>query len=492
MTATAPRPGVIVTTRTAPPPRAIPTAVGTWFVVGTTDRGPLQPVLVRSMQDFINNFGQRQAYSVLYDSLETYFRLGGVQAYVSRVVGPAALPAQVTLNDPAVAPSLVIKAKGPGAYGNSLRITVTVTGSTFQITVADSVLGTLEISPVFSDQQSAVNWSNLSNWINITLGSSANIPAAISAAALTGGTDDRVNITDAQWLTALNKFSRDLGPGQVSAPGRTTPTGKQQLRDHAAGYNRIALVDLVDSSTPVTLQSAVTSDLRGTNDQFVMAFAPWLIIPGLTPNTFRYVPPSPAVAARIAASDARGNSPNKPAAGNQLGILDWVVNLSQVAFDSGAGIGVTRDAMYDSGVNLIVYRYGNFEIFGWRTAVDPVGTNQDWINAGNARLNMAITARALAIAENYVLDEIDGQGRLFSRWQGDLTAMLTEYWNMGSLYGATPEDAFVVDVGPSVNTPASIQNREIHAQLGLRMSQDAELVYIEISKVPVSQSLAAA
>jgi hypothetical protein len=489
MTATAPRPGSIVTTRATPPSRTIPTATGPWFVVGTSDKGPLRPVMVSSMQDFINQFGQRVSYSLLYDSMETYFRNGGTAAVISRVVGPAALQASANLLDNAAGTSLVVKAKGPGAYGNTLRVTVAVSGA-FTLTISDTVLGTLEVSPAFADQQSAVNWSMLSNWVDISLGASSNIPIAVSNAALTTGADDRTNITDAQWATALSRFTRDLGPGQVSAPGRTTATGKQQIRDHAAAFNRFALVDLIDSASSVTLQSGVTADVRGTNDRYVACFAPWVVIPGLTPTGTRTVPPSPLVAAKISQSDGMGNSPNRPAAGNDRGVADWIVGLSQPPFDNGNGVDVTRDTMYDSGVNQIVYRYGVYEIFGWRTAVDPLGTSQDWLNIGNARLAMAITARALKIAESYLLDEIDGFGHLFAQFAGDLTGMLMEYYIMGSLYGATPEDAFTVDVGPTVNTLTTIAARELHSQIGLRMSQDAELVYIDISKVPVNQSLA--
>jgi hypothetical protein len=145
--------------------------------------------------------------------------------------------------------------------------------------------------------------------------------------------------------------------------------------------------------------------------------------------------------------------------------------------------------MYSLGVNQIVLRYGNYQVFGWRTLVDPNGASQDWINAGNRRLTMAMTAKALAILETYILDEIDGQGRMFTRLKGQLVGMCAEYYTMGSLYGLTPEDAFSVDTGPQVNTLATIANREVHAAIAARMSPDAELVVLEISKIPVSQSL---
>jgi hypothetical protein len=148
--------------------------------------------------------------------------------------------------------------------------------------------------------------------------------------------------------------------------------------------------------------------------------------------------------------------------------------------------------MYTAGVNLVVSRYGVFEVFGWRSLVDPTGADQDWLNLGNCRLAMYIVAQALRIAENYILDELDGRGRTFSAFQGDLRGFLQDIYAKGSLYdggSGKPEDAFAVDTGPQVNTPTTISNKELHASIAVRMSQDAELVVIEVAKVPVTQSL---
>lgn len=500
MTATMPRPGASVIVRQSPPPRVIPTDSGVWFAVGLTDKGPAnRAVLISSLNDFVNWFGQRQTYSPLYDAVETYFRLGGSQAYVGRVVGPAAVIASWNIADSGAAVSLVAKAKGPGAYANTRRITVQVPGnggtlSSFSLLITDTADATIsEQSPDFTTQAGAVAWSQYSSNIDITLGASANMPAAAAATGPgTAGTDDRTNVTDVQWRSALNLFSRDLGPGQVSQVGRSSNQAYVDTLAHAAAMgHRTAILDGPDSSS-ATSGTTLVSALRGTNDEWGAMFQPWVVIPGLTPNTTRIAPPSAAVAARCAWVTGSGESPNQPAAGMPEGILDdFVIGLSQPAYDNNSGIQQTRDTMYSGGVNQIALRYGSYVVFGWRTLVDPSGLKQDWLDLGNRRLACAMTAEALAISENYILKEIDGQGRLFARFQGDLQGMCARYYDLGSLYGDKPEDAYIVDVGPSVNTPATIQNKELHALIACRMSQDAELVVIEINKTPVSQSLSA-
>jgi hypothetical protein len=423
-----------------------------------------------------------------------FFREGGSKAYVSRVVGPNPVIATVNLLDGTAAVSLVAKAKSPGAYGNNRRITVQVPGSGgtgFSILITDTTDATIqEQSPDFLTQQAAIDWSNgLAQHVTLTLGAGTANPVALAATAFATGTDDRANATDANWVTALTRFTRDLGPGQVTQVGRTTAQAYADTLAHAQAYNRLAILDGADSSSPTTLKNSVTALRAGGLGRYGAMFAPWVQMNGVTVGTVRTVPPSALVCGKIAASDGAGKSPNSPAAGAGGGVAKAVTGLSQIAYDSGAGIDVTRDDMYTGGVNQIVYRYGVFEVFGWRTLVDPIGADLDWLNLGNARTAMFIQAKGLAIAENYILTQIDGRGRVFKAFQGDLIAMLSQLYLQDALFGGSPQEAFSVDVGPQVNTPTTIANRELHAAIGVRMSEDAEMVIIEVAKVPITQSL---
>jgi hypothetical protein len=102
---------------------------------------------------------------------------------------------------------------------------------------------------------------------------------------------------------------------------------------------------------------------------------------------------------------------------------------------------------------------------------------------------MAIFAQADLIAENYVFSEIDGKGVTIKKFGGELQAMLMTFFQEGSLYGDTPDQAFIVDTGSTVNTPTTIANLELHAVLMVRMSPFAELVVIEIVKRLVTEAV---
>src|SRR5918992_5428712 len=97
---------------------------------------------------------------------------------------------------------------------------------------------------------------------------------------------------------------------------------------------------------------------------------------------------------------------------------------------------------------------------------------------------MAIAAEGDVIMERFVFRQLDGQKITLGEVEGELTAMLLPYWEAGSLKGETPGEAFNVNVGPTVNTPATEAAGELHAVLSLKMSEMAEVVDLAISKVP--------
>lgn len=477
------RPGTNIVIRDTPPIRTAPTDTGVWFVVGLADKGSTTaPILIESMSDFVRLLGDRQSYSILYDAVETFFREGGAKVYVSRVVGPAAASAFVVLNDGSAAATLRVEALNAGAWGNSLNVQVTAgdAGGEFKLVITHDTLGTLETSPSLVDKTAAFAWAANSSYIKLVDQASVNDPAVVAAQSLASGADDRNNITDAHWETALGRFTADYGPGQVSYPGRTTDQAHIDLLEHAAAMNRVAIMDAADTTTKATLLAAVSA-ARTANARYGGLFAPWIKVPGLTPGTTRTVPPSPFVAGRIAAQDAL-TSANEPAAG-EAGQAQFAIDITQPAWSD-----TDRVELNAAGVNVIRLLYGGVRIYGWRSLANPT-TESQWLNFGNVRLVMEIANYANIIAEQFLFAQLDGQGKTISQFGGALTALLLPYWQEGALYGTSSDQAFVVDVGSSVNTPTSLANGELKAVLGIRPSPFAEMVTIEILKTPITMEV---
>lgn len=481
-----PRPGVTVKSRATAPPRTAPTSTGPWFVAGLTSKGPTdRAVQIKSMTDYTQVFGPRVTWGILYDALDAYFRKGGSEAWVSRVVGPAATVATVALPGAAAAPSLAADAIGAGASTLQAAVVAGDAPGSVRIQVFDTAVSAavpVDESYDLLDVPGAVAWASKSDYIRLrALG--AVLPALIGPTALAGGNDDRAAITDAQRIAAFGLFLRGYGPGQVSYPGSTTAAIQSALLDHAQANNRFAFLDGPDSSVAATVRAAATGLQAGEDPDgritWGAIFDAWTVDPGVVRNTTRTIPPCASAAALVARGDNAGG-PNVPAAG-ALGELTNTLALSQPEWSDA-----DRESLMNAGVNTFRTLYGGIRLYGYRTLA-PEGSQ--WISLASARLRMAITAEAEAIGEQFMFAQIDGRGLKVAEFGGALTGMLSGYYARGSLFGDTPADAFSVDVGAAVNTPETLQANELHAVLTIKPSPFSEAVTIEIVKVPITESL---
>jgi hypothetical protein len=483
--------GTVVSRIDQAPPRSAPTSTDAAFVVGETGKGPVGTYTeIRSMTRFEAVYGKRESYTVkyVYDAVETIFREGGSTVYVSRVVGPTPTLATVKLNDQSGSAdpadvALIVTAKNAGSWGASLNVEVTVASTNFTIIVSHDTDGVLENSGTLADRAAAVAWATASSdYIDIALGTSAEDPRAQGPLSLVGGTDDRANIVDAQWATALAVFDKTIGPGQVLAPGRTTTAGYTQLLSHAASNNRVALLDGADTPTVSTLTTAAALQQSDVNGRFGQLLAPWAIIPGTAPGTTRTVPYSAVQAGLIARSDLLPASPNQAIAG-KFGQPRFAVDLTQTYSDSQV------NTLNDAGVTAVKFVYGGIRTYGLSSLADP-DTDPLWTQFAGARLFMALDAECQAIGEEYVGETIDGHGHVFQSLRHDLEGMLLGFYEpYNALYGDTPEEAFVVDVGAQVNTEETIAAKQINAAVGVRVSPGGELVSIEIARTASNQPL---
>lgn len=494
------RPGVNVTTRETAPPVSFPTDTGVGFMAAIVESGPTAPTandVVHNMTEYEAKWAySKRAYaqSVLYyDSAEEFFKEGGYALYVGRVVGTGAVTATVAITD-GTNPTLNAFAKGPGDYGNDLNVVIRTNAQdsnipvgSFRVRVQTDAAVILEESPDLLDDASAILWSqNTSKYVTLVDNAASSNDPAAGTYALTGGLLDAGTIADSHWATGIARFTADLGPGQVFAPGRTTTAGQIQLAQHALNNNRVALLDAPDTPTVATLTALppLVIDTGTQRSRFSGMFAPWLRIPGVTTGSVRSIPPSPAVAGLMARNDGSGLSPNEPAAGAN-GVFNNVLSVSQTWIDSD------RQTLNAAGVNVIRDMFGSRKVYGYRTTANPT-TDARWIALSNSRLHRAVAALGAEVAERFMFKQIDGERRLINQFGAALIGeACMPFYLAGSLYGTTPDEAFFVDVGETVNTPTTIANNELHAVIQLRMSPFGEEIDIEIVKVLVTETIAA-
>lgn len=283
--------------------------------------------------------------------------------------------------------------------------------------------------------------------------------------------------------TALALLTRDLGPGQVAVPGRKTPATRLALAVHAEASNRIAISSAASSASQATVVSDATiASITANQERYISLWAPDVVVPGLTfGGANRTISPEATVMGLMSRRDGEGVTPNQPAAG-ALGESIEALNTAFSYTDAD------RTTLNVNGVNILRPMYGGVRVYGYRTLADP-STDDNWVNLANARLFMAIQAKADEIAERFVFRQLDGQRQTITEFGGVLTGMLLPYWAAGSFYGATAEEAFRVDVGPNVNTEATIAGRYLKANIQIKMSEFAEEVVLEIVKVRTTETI---
>jgi phage tail sheath protein FI len=460
------------------PTTSLPGDTGTAFIVGEADRGRVDaPVLIRSLAEYVDNFGPRVTYGWLYDELDVAFNEGLDHAYVVRTVGPAAVTASKNLVNSSSENTLEGKAVSPGAWANKVEVAVVagVTEGTFHIHV--SYGGTLEeSSPELADNAAAVAWA-AANSSYVRLKDLGKGDPKVQTVTLASGADDREHVTTAVIEEALEKFTPDLGPGQVAVPGNSAEAVQLAVAAHCEATMRVPVLDPEDTGNPETL-IANCGALRGAAGAKQGAiFGPWDIAPGIALGTTRTVPPSARQLGAMARVDATTGSPDNAAAGD-LGKARYVIGLSQTFSDSD------REALNDAGFNVSIIDEGVPTTFGWRTLADPVN-ERGWLPLSTARLMVGLGAGAKKVLKRSLFKKLDAGKHTVFKAQGDIeNEVIKPAYEAEALYGATEAEAAQVTVTQQVN-PTNGAIGSLTATLvaiPTEFDEDIELVVVETNQ----------
>jgi hypothetical protein len=475
-------PGHVVTIgdRASSPLAAASTSNG--FLVGVCEKGPTdRPIKAISLADAVDSIGERVATNpYLYDAVDCAFREGASVVYIGRAVGAESATATHTAVDAGGKISYHVNAKSPGAWGNNIEVAITLTAGSVVLVVKLNGT-TVETSPSLGTNAEVIEWGKSSEFVTITAGEAEALDAKTQAVKLENGKDDIAGVGTGQIEAALNVLTADLGPGQVAAPGFTSEAIHKALLVHCSANNRRGLLDDPIESTSGELVGHATA-LRGPNARFGCLLGSWAYVPGVSLGTERKVPYSGIQMGLIARAEAEGNNPNRAAAGPR-GKSRYATGLVKLFTDAQRGELDAAGVIASILVRGIVTTYGNV------TLVNQT-TEPNWKSFSASRLVMAVAAKAGQILESYDFEQIDGHGYVFKQLQGDLSGgACMPFYLENALYGTDPAEAFFVNTGPDVNTPTSISNEEIKAQIGLRVSPTASFLEVEVVKVPTTESL---
>lgn len=470
-----PLPGVTYERRDSSGISGPPLDTATAFIAGLAEKGPVdKPVFRSTLAQYEATYGGEVAYGYLHDAAAILPEEEAAGAYFQRVVGPAAKPSSVKLSDGS-GNTAEVKAIDPGVWGDDLDLILAAGGGLFDLTVLYKGVS-VETFTGMANNAAAVSEIANSEYIRyVDLGGADPVAAE---KALTGGTDDRASITDEHRIAALPLFKAELGPGQVLYPGATTTAMYTALLEHAESHNRTALLDGADTHTVATLTAAAAT-LRALGDPAACGglFAPWAIVPGPAAATEKTIPYS-IIQAGLCARRDRDTlnptigvaNPNEPAAGTRenAGVSLVATRLSQEAWTD-----VDRETLNNAGVNVVRFIYERVVTYGYRTLVHQVTREVDSM-LNNRRVDMAIIAKSLVIAEEFNLRQATPQ-MLADYGSAIVGRVMMPYLEVEALFGDR-EEAFSVDTGEQVNPPEQLAKGLVEAEITAKRSPFVEQI----------------
>jgi hypothetical protein len=368
----------------------------------------------------------------------------------------------------------------PGDWGNRIarQIVAGGAGGTFVVVIFfDDV--EVERSGDLVDLDAAVAWSAGSGYVTITRLAGTGDPVVVAKASLTGGTDDHASVTDTHRQTALDRFTADLGPGQISEPGVGTTAAHTRLSAHGLTNNRYALADAPDGSSKASIKALLASIAAlGQAADWIELECSWHDVRGDALGSTVAVPQSALKAAACARNDANGRIARAVAADN--GVLSTSLRLRNPFSPADHG------ELDDAGGTVAVVESGQVVLMSDRTCTD-VALRPEWEQASVTRYIMSLRARMSRIAKRYRFKGPDA----ISSFGGDIKAELAGDLLNKELFSesGSPDDAFAVNVGEPVNTTATIAAKQLNAAVRVHPMPSAKSVNITLVNVPLETSL---
>lgn len=461
------------------------TPSGRYQIAGVTAQGPTGSRVVRSLGEFVSVYGPRTSFSThMHDAAALFFSEGGSELVVTRVVGPAATRDAVTIKDTAPTPKDVVKLEAlhPGASNLAVRLSAPAgkLGS-WDVTVlaggvvVESWAGVL----TYTDMAARAEGSA---WVRAVVLDTSNqvYKPVFEEYYLVGGKDDRANITAAHVADALNKGGDDAVGGALAAPGYPAEVMRDHLPAIAAARRQIVLLSAPQGATNDQAATLGQTLIGMENADRVGLFHPWVSVPD--GGRRRLVDPVSYVAAVRARSHLRGYWSVPAGEGSRAQAIVGTASVVDVA---------ANDTLAGAQVNGLVTVAGQVRLYGWQSlSRDPeVGllSTRDTLNG--------IELAAQRVLEPYLFSRIDGRGYLQSRVQADVEGVLAPLAQAGALFARVDQDGETVDPGyrvtvdGTVNPLDALARNELSVLIAVRLSPLAQLINVEIVKVPLSAAL---
>lgn len=264
--------------------------------------------------------------------------------------------------------------------------------------------------------------------------------------------------------TGIQAFLDNNVVSLMAVPGITMPDVMVSLIAHCENTgSRFAVLDMPkELSDPKKLLEY--RELVDTT--YAAMYHPW--IQGFDNSVKRpaYFPPSGAVLGVYSRTDISRGVHKAPA--------------NETVSCTGLSINFTKgeqDILNPEGVNLIRALPGQgIRVWGARTA----GSNASFRYVNIRRLFIYVE-ESIKANTNWMMFE-PNDAVLWNRVRQSVSGFLDTMWRKGMFAGATPEESYFVDIGPSTMTANDIRNGRLSCNIGIAPSRPAEFITFRVTQ----------
>lgn len=293
-------------------------------------------------------------------------------------------------------------------------------------------------------------------------------------------------------LAAVNAdtfIGADKGPGQrtgieafventvvsiMAVPGVTIPEVVAALVGHCESLkDRVAVLDMPKDAAKTDELLAYREIIDST---YAAMYHPWIKTYDRAAAKADFIPPSGAVMGVYARTDANRGIHKAPA--------------NETVFCTGLKTEYTKteqDVLNPAGVNLLRLIPGQgIRIWGARTASSNASFRYI-----NIRRFFIFVEESIKASTNWVVFEPNDVS-LWQRVNMTVTGFLDNLWRSGMLAGASPAEAYYVEIGPSTMSQDDILNGRLVCNIGIAPSRPAEFVVFRVSQFTAEAASSAA
>lgn len=264
--------------------------------------------------------------------------------------------------------------------------------------------------------------------------------------------------------TGIQSFLENDTVSMMAVPGVTAAEVMVSLVAHCEKTgSRFAVLDMPEEMCDTAELLRYREMIDST---YAAMYHPWLRSFDRCTQKDGYFPPSGAVMGVYARTDSSRGVHKAPA--------------NETVLCSGLKVSFTRqeqDILNPAGINLIRALPGQgIRVWGARTA----GSNSTFRYVNVRRLFIYVEESIRANTSWVVFEPNDVS--LWTRVRLTVSGFLETLWRSGMLAGASPEESFFVEIGPSTMTQDDIRNGRLICNIGIAPVRPAEFVIFRVTQ----------